>query len=282
MYKYLGNSDILLYDLLNTLSGVAVYIFCFFQYKRQKAIQSFGTRSIQNAVAKKFPNSKVKILSGCTFWIILELIIFSFVECQLTASFNRTFGDLIGTGANYFGQLYHIPFLLAAFCLLFWCDPLKQIDLLAPSFPLALFIAKIACFCHGCCGGIEWANGLYNTESGLTEFPIQLVEAGLALLIFVLMLFIRDKAKPGTLFPIYLIIYSGTRFFSEFLSKKPDVFWILKTYHILCIIGVVLGIIELVVALKFGDQISELFSENHYFIPNKKAKNKNKKKKAKV
>ena len=279
MYKYLFDTDILLYDLLNILSGVAVYIFNFFQYKKQKSIQSFGTRYIQNAVANKFPNSKVKIFSGCVFWIILELIIFSFVECQLTASFNRTFGDLVKTGANYFGQLYHIPFLLAAFCILLWCNPIKQIDLITPSFPLALFIAQIACFCHGCCRGIEWENGLFNYESNLYEVPLQLIEAGLALLIFIFLMFWRKKAKPGTMFPTYLIIYSATRFCSEFLSAKGNVFWIFKTYHILCLIGIVFGVVELIVALKFGDQISELFENSHYFIPNNSKKKKKKKKK---
>lgn len=282
MYKYLGSTDILLYDFLGTVSSIIVYLFNLIQYKKKKDLQSYGTQYLQNFFYRLKPNSKINFLAFPFIWIILEIVIFSYAQYELTGFVNRSFGDLVGTGANYFGKLFHIPFLLVAFCILLWVDPVKQIDLITPTFPIALVVSKLACFCHGCCGGIEWEKGLFNTESGLVEFPIQLVEAGLALLLFVLMLFIRDKAKPGTLFPIYLILYSGTRFFSEFLSKKPDVFWILKTYHILCLIGVVLGIIELVVALKFGDKISKLFSESHYFILNKKEKNKNKKKTAKT
>lgn len=278
MYQYLGSMGTLLYDLLDIISFAVLCIFNFSQYKRKKNLQSYSTQFLQNLFFKRNPDRKMKILSGNIFWIILETQLFSYVQLALTSSFNRTFGDMVGTGANYFGKLYHIPFLLVAICILLWVDPCKQIDLITPAYPLALFITKIGCFCHGCCGGIEWEKGLYNAESGLVEFPIQLVEAGLALAIFIFLLFWRNKAKPGTMFPTYLILYSATRFFSEFLSKKPDVFWILKTYHILCLIGVVVGIIELVIALKFGDKISNLFSESHYFIPNK-TKKKNKKKK---
>lgn len=278
MYKYLGTNGMLMYALFDIICGVALFVFNLTQYKRKKVFQSYGTKCIQNFFYKLKPDCKINVLAYSPVWIVFEILFFSFAQHMLTAFNNRAFGDMVDTGANYFGKVYHIPFLLVAFCILFWVDPIKQIDFFTPAFPLALFFSKLGCFFHGCCGGIEWDKGLYNAESGLVEFPIQLVEAGLALLIFIFLVFWRDKAKPGTLFPTYLILYSATRFCSEFLSKKPDVFWILKTYHILCLIGVVLGIIELIVALKFGDQISELFSDSHYFIPNKKEKKKKQKK----
>lgn len=282
MYQYLGSTGTSLYDLLGILSTVAIYLFNLSQYKRKKGLQSYSTQFLQNIFFKRNPNRKIKILSSSVFWIILEIQIFSYAQYDLTGSFNRTFGDMVGTGANYFGKLYHIPFLLVAFCILLWVDPCKQIDLITPAFPLALFISKIGCFFQGCCAGIEWAGGLYNHSSERYEFPVQLVEAGLALLIFIFLMFWRDKAKPGTMFPTYLIIYSATRFFSEFLSGKPDVFWKLKTYHILCIIGVVVGIVELVIALIFGEKISKFFRGTHYCIPNETKKKKKKKKKKKA
>lgn len=280
MYRYLGSTDILLYDLLDTVSLVVLCIFNLLQYKRKKNFQSYSTSYLQNIFYKRNPDRKIKILSDSFVWIVLETLIFSYAQLFLTGSFNRTFGDMVGTGANYFGKLYHIPFLLVAFCILFWVDPIKQIDLLTPAFPLALVVSKLGCFCQGCCGGIEWEYGLYNYAHDRVEFPIQLLEAGLALLIFIFLLFWRDKAKPGTMFPTYLILYSATRFFSEFLSNKENVLGILKTYHILCIIGVVVGIIELVIALKFGEKISKFFRETHYCIPNDKKKKKKNKKKA--
>ena len=99
------------------------------------------------------------------------------------------------------------------------------------------------------------------------EFTIQLVEAGLALLIFIFLMAWRKKAKPGTMFPIYLVIFSGTRFFSEFLRCEPNVFWRLKIYHILCVIGAVVGVIEMILITKFGYKIkkaceSKILSKN--------------------
>ena len=117
----------------------------------------------------------------------------------------------------------------------------------------------------------------YHYEAGpKREFPSQLLEAALALIIFIFLMWYRKKAKEGTLFPVYVILYSATRFFSEFTRCDPDVFGILKTYHILCIIGVVIGIIELLVVLKFSDRIRPLF--NFYLSDNKKDKKKTKKK----
>lgn len=277
MYQYLGSMGTSLYNILDVLATVALVIFNLSQYKRKSALQSYGTSYLQNLFSKRNTDKKTNILSYSVIWIILEIVIFSVVQYLLTASFNKELGDMLQTGVNYFGRLYHIPFLITAFCILLWVDPCKQIDLITPAYPLALFITKIGCFCQGCCAGIEWSGGLYNHASERVEFPLQLVEAGVALLIFIFFLFWRNKAKPGTMFPIYLILYSATRFFSEFLSGKPDYFWILKKYHILCIIGVVAGIIELLIALKFGEKISKFFSETHYCIPNEtKKKKKNK------
>lgn len=280
MYQFLGSSGNSLYNMLDVLATVALFIFNLSQYKQKAALQSYGTSYLQNLFSKRNTDKKTNILSYSVIWIILEIVIFSVVQYILTASFNREFGNMLQTGVNYFGRLYHIPFLITAFCILIWVDPCKQIDLITPAYPLALFVSKIGCFCQGCCAGIEWAGGLYNHSSERYEFPIQLVEAGLALLIFVFLLFWRNKAKPGTMFPTYLILYSATRFFSEFLSGKPDYIWMLKKYHILCIIGVVVGIIELLIALKFGEKISKFFQETHYCIPNEKKKKKKNKKKA--
>lgn len=280
MYRYLGSTDILLYDAFMHISTAILFIFNLLQYKRKKNLQSYSTSYLQNIFLKRNPDRKIKILSGSLFWIILEILIFSFAQTSITGSFNVQFGNMVGTGANYFGLLFHIPFLLVAFCILFWVDPIKQIDLITPAYPITLFASKIGCFCQGCCGGIEWEYGLYNHAHDCVEFPLQLLEAGLALLIFIFLVFWRDKAKPGTMFPTYLILYSATRFFSEFLSNKENVYSVLKTYHILCIVGVVVGIIELVIALKFGEKISKFFRETHYCIPNETKKKKKHKKKS--
>ncbi len=262
MYKYLGTDGMLMYNLFDIICGIVLFIFNLTQYNRKKLIQSKSTKAIQNFFYKLKPDSKINFLAYSGVWIVFEILFFSYAQHMMTAFTNRAFGDMVDTGANYFGKMYHISFLLVAFCILFWVDPLKQIDLITPAYPLSLVFTKLGCYFQGCCGGFRWEKGLFNAETGFVEFPLQLVETGLALLIFIFLMFWRDKAKPGTLFPTYLILYSATRFFSEFLSNKDDVFWILKKYHILCLIGIALGVIEYLIAIKFGDKVSKYFSEN--------------------
>lgn len=258
MYQYLGAADILLYDILNLISAVFLLVFNLTQIKKKRLISSNASLLLINYFQKK---KKSKLLSNINFWIIIEIVIISLVQYGLAPNLNDKFGEIVGTGDNYFGTLFFIPFILLIFYYIIGVDPLKQTDLITPAYPLALVVVKLACFCHGCCNGIECSFGLYNHDTGLFEFPVQLVESGLALLIFISLLLWRKKAKDGTLFPTYLIMYSATRFFSEFLRSEPDVIWNLKTYHILCIIGVIVGIIELIIVLKFGNKISLFYSE---------------------
>ncbi len=261
MYQYLGSTEILLYNLVGMMSTFALVIFNLSQINRKKKIMSLTGLLVHREFLKEYRKRhiKIKFLSSLAFWAAIEILIFSAAQYLPIGAINTTFGNLVGTGANYFGFASVNTIVIIALSLIVRANPLKQIDFLTPALPLALVVSKIACFCHGCCGGIEWQYGLYNHLSERVEFPVQLVEAGSALLIFIFLMLWRDKAKTGMLYPVYLILYSSTRFFSEFLRFEEDVFLIFKTYHILCIIGVIVGIIEIVIVRKFGDRISTYF-----------------------
>ena len=125
-------------------------------------------------------------------------------------------------------------------------------DLITPAYSLRLIVVKLACFCQGCCSGMECSWGVYYPSDDAVLFPSQLLEAFVSLIIFVFLMVYRKKAKEGTLFPIYLIIYSATRFFTEFTRIEDEVFGILKTYHILCLVGIFVGIIWHVIVKKYS------------------------------
>jgi len=85
-------------------------------------------------------------------------------------------------------------------------------------------IGRLACYCAGCCYGIELADG--------SRFPVQLVEAGFCFAALVAYLIIRPERRwPGIpLFPVYLITYSVGRFILEFLRGDANRgVWILST-----------------------------------------------------
>ena len=138
-------------------------------------------------------------------------------------------------------------------------------DFISPAFPLALIFSKLGCFCSGCCHGVECSFGMHNYDTNTVEFPVQLVETSLAVLIFVFIMLYRKKAKEGTLFPTYLILYSSTRFFSEFFRFEENVIWNLKTYQILCIAGIIIGIIELIVVKKCKEKIIDLYNKSPFY-----------------
>lgn len=191
-----------------------------------------------------------KILSKVGFWVVIEILIISLVQYAPILVLNDAFGRIVNTGVNYFGLLFFGPLPVIVVCILLRVDPLAQFDLIVPAYPLALFFSKIGCFFGGCCTGIAWGKGFYNPHSGLVEFPAQLLEAAVALLLFVFLILFRSKFKTGTLFSVYLMIYSAIRFFTELLRSEPEVFMGLKTYQIICIAGIAVGMIEYVAVCK--------------------------------
>lgn len=182
-----------------------------------------------------------KILSAWWLWAFLETFLISYLQYYAPGIFNRALGVLLDTGANYFGLIFSAPILIWVACLLLRIDSRAQMDLITPAYPLALVPVKIACYAGGCCCGFEWEHGFYNPITRLIEFPSQLLESAVALIIFIFLLCLKNRMKKGTVFPIYLIVYSGTRFFTEFTRCEPAVFLGLKTYQLLCIAGVVTG-----------------------------------------
>lgn len=89
--------------------------------------------------------------------------------------------------------------------------------------PLFHFFGRIGCFLSGCCYGIESKFGLTYTKAivesanGVNRFPIQLVEAGYNIILFLLLykLFQKNKYK-GKLINVYLFLYPMGRFIFEF------------------------------------------------------------------
>jgi len=114
-------------------------------------------------------------------------------------------------------------------------------DLIAPYLILAIAIGRIGCFLRGCCFGIPttlpW--GIVYT-GGFAEGPVhpaQLYHSILDFIIFFVLLKLYNKKEnlkkssaksrfaffnvSGTIFLLYLILYSTERFFVDFLRYHP-------------------------------------------------------------
>lgn len=81
----------------------------------------------------------------------------------------------------------------------------------------------------------------------------------------------KHNAKPGLAVPLFVIAYSATRFCSEFFRHEENVLGPLKVFHLFCIMGVFLGVIELLIVFNIGDKVNDYFESKHVPIDEKLA-----------
>lgn len=258
MYQYFGRFDA--YRFMNDLAIVMVFVCNLFYFKPKKNF--LGRFSIESIAF--FSKSKIfnKIFNK-SHYALLEIYLVSVFSYYVTGLFNGLFSEIFATGGNYFGNLLFAPLVVAFLCFFLGIDFFKQMDYATPALSFALFLSKLGCFCAGCCGGIPSKFGLFNDATDMVEFPVQLVEAGEALVIFILLTIFRKKVKEGTLYPIYMIAYSTARFFSEFLRHEENVILIFKKYHLFCLVGIAAGVLYMFLTEKYKEKVREIF--DNYF-----------------
>ncbi len=260
MHQFIGEQWA--YNLFNNIAIYATIISSLFYFKsKRKSISLYSRRAIYFVSrASGFLGKFVEIIL-----VSLESAVFAGIAL-LSTNFNWPFGNLVGTGANYFGMLFSVSVIWFLISLIFIANPLKQIDIATMFLPTHLFLVKIACYCQGCCWGIPWEYGPYNhhPDHPGNQVPVQAIEAFWAVLIFIFLLCYRKKAKTGTMFPMYMILYGGTRFFSEFFTAAyPDIIGPFNTYQLLCVLSIIIGIILLIIVKLFGDKMQAVFEKPH-------------------
>lgn len=266
MYRFINGQPA--YDLFNN-SAFSITLFCclFFLGAKLKLPGIFA-RSFE----KLAPN-KSKVLGKLVFVLLVALEFYISARQVLSTSVGTgILGNLLNTGANYFGIILLLPIATLAVSTVFVVDPLKNSDILTMLYPIFLVIIKLACFFNGCCWGIPWEYGPYNyhyLHPG-KQVPVQALEILCAVVIFVFLLIYRRKAKPGKLLPMYTILYSATRFPIEFLSGAHEkIVGPFNTYHFLCIAGILYGIIMLLIVKYLGEKISAFYEKLYQKIDSK-------------
>jgi len=96
-------------------------------------------------------------------------------------------------------------------------------EALIPSVPLIHALGRIGCFCAGCCygrpmdspWGLHFHSGL--APQDITLFPVQLLESGLNLILFVaIFVFSRKSRQRGQILGFYFTFYGIERFVLEY------------------------------------------------------------------
>lgn len=116
------------------------------------------------------------------------------------------------------GHLHHIP-------------ATEYLRVCLPALPLAHGFGRIGCCLAGCCYGIPYSGPFaityhHHTAAapvGVSLFPVQLAEAIAEFLIFLFLLWLVLRFH-GLVHPLlsYLLLYSPTRFFLEFLRADSE------------------------------------------------------------
>lgn len=250
------------YNFWGYVGYYVMLISTLFYYKSKRNAMGLHSRKII------FAASKINKVLGKIFEVVL-FVLESYLAAKIIdlaiGNFNRSFGNFLGTGANYFGMLLTVLFFWVVLSVLLMVNPLKLLDISTLYLPLQLVFIKISCYCAGCCWGIPWEYGPYNyhPDHPGNQVPVQMIESIWALLIFLFLLWYRKKAKMGTLFPIYMILYSATRFLSEFFRNEENILGPLKMYHILCLIGIAYGVFHLIFLHFYRETINQFFERVH-------------------
>ena len=218
-----------LHSVFDALAGLTLGIYILAQTKKYREYLPATTGSKKRLTAMAF---FLLVILGLSFFGLLSVL-------------NRAFADWFTRGnANYYGNLTAWLIGMTLLPIIFKVSPLKTMDLLSPGLPLCLSVAKLACFFHGCCSGFEMPGSWYfNQNTGRYEFPVQLLEAVVAFGLFVFLRWYQKRSRiPGSVFPVYLVLYAVSRFGTEFLrGDLPSVFGILNAYQVLSVVYVLLG-----------------------------------------
>jgi len=142
----------------------------------------------------------------------------------------------------------------------------KTADIVAPALALGHAFGRIGCFAAGCCYGTpcraswgvefhsDYAHNLTGVPLGERLHPVQLYEAALNLLNFlILFIVLRRKKFDGRVFSLYIINYSVIRYFTEFfrgdhperafLVQGPSPFLSVSFPQFFCLLGLGAGIL---------------------------------------
>lgn len=249
MFQYLKimGYKVSMYDFWNVISTAVMFVYLMLQTKKFIEISPY-------AANQSSPKKKMQVGIGQ----VLAIIVVAFVLFRvLNPAFAKWFTD---GNANYYGSLTAWFIAITMMTVFFKTSPFLAHDMFAPALPIQLFFAKLACFFYGCCTGFElFGYWYFNRNTIKFEFPVQLVEALVALALFVFLRWYQKRNKIlGSVFPVYLILYAASRFITEFLrADLPNVLGPLDAYQIMSIIYAFLGVVLLSMVRVHHRRISE-------------------------
>jgi phosphatidylglycerol:prolipoprotein diacylglycerol transferase len=125
------------------------------------------------------------------------------------------------------------------------------VDVLAPGIILSQAVGRVGCTLNGCCYGVEthlpWAITYTSQDSlgpqGIFVHPTQIYEIIFNLIVFGILLLLRKRLRPdGSLFMVYLTLYSIWRIAVDFIREGTPFLFGLHEAQIISIVILVITI----------------------------------------
>ena len=233
------NTDLPIYSLIILIAFLLnILVICFIAYTKDR-----------------FNYSLIYLLIFEHIGMIFGAKLYSFLSSP--AKYNYQF-DIFRVGFSSIGAVIGIIIMSFIYIKLFKSNIKEIIEIFMCSLPLVYSIGKIACFLTGCCYGIEY-NGpfsityLYssNNINGISLFPVQLLEAIVFFILFILSynIVIKDKINNKSV-GIFIITISISKFILDFL-RHTHIQNLISFNQIMCIPFILLGIILIVLKKEY-------------------------------
>lgn len=123
-------------------------------------------------------------------------------------------------GFVFYGGLFGAMAAAVISARYFDIDVVPTLQLLIPAMPLAHAFGRLGCHIVGCCYGCETHGTLHIVyeasefaPAGVPLFPVQIVEAGGDIVIFLILMILFNKAD---ILWLYMVLYAALRFTLEF------------------------------------------------------------------
>lgn len=223
---YIFDREISTYSLAAVLGAAVTVVYC--------VLQSLFTRK----------NARIKLLPQEIFYMLLLMgigvivgakLMYVFTSMEFTVNNSISIWDNIAAwavqiasgGLVFYGGLIG-AIAVAMFYVLHFKAPVSELlDIAFAGIPLFHFFGRIGCFLSGCCYGKEY-HGIFavvfpegnfgNAPPGVELFPVQLLEAALNLLMWIVLTAVYRKTSRSWLTAgLYLFSYGIIRFLLEFL-----------------------------------------------------------------
>ena len=135
----------------------------------------------------------------------------------------------VNWGAMNIVRVYvYLPLICMLVSRLVKVETSRMLEFISPGVALHQGIAHIVCPFTGCCYGYPCSWGIWNPLTKEILFPNQWLESIAALSVFLYLYRYAKKAHfdvTGKTFPLFLVLFGGTRFLLEFLRDNDKLFW---------------------------------------------------------